>query len=337
MSRHLVPLELAQLPTPPTPPAGCIAVYAGADGRLHRAVPGGAAGPVSPWRHTILPADVTVPADKNYADVPGLGVDVEPGLHQVQGVLTLTAVAPVRVATGAQLLGPTASLVAIDTWLHYFSGFSEMHPAFYYGSLLGDLWFWLNPGEAFRVHFTGTVTVTEPGTLNVQAGGIPETSTWPFDAEFEVYEWQVNGGEIAHTDTVPQSGGGAAQVTPDGVTETVTFGQRMPAVPGYQYRAAAWLQTTEPWADAGFAVRWYDGNGDVIREDSAVGAIEAGVWVQRILDVAAPDGTVEAHLEARMGGTPPASTVLYVDDVTWAGFGGVVRASAGSFIAAAPM
>ncbi|NYF44599.1 hypothetical protein HDA43_006841 [Streptosporangium sandarakinum] len=279
---------------------------------------------------------MTVPADKNYADVLGLHVDVEPGLHQVQGVLTLTAVAPVRIATGAQLLGPTAS-VAIDTWLHYLGGISEMHPAFYYGSLLSDLWYWLQPGQSFQARFTGTLNVAEPGTLSVQAGGIPETSTWPFDAEFEVYEWQVDGGEVAHTDTVPQSGGGAAQITPDGVAETVTFRRQMPAVPGYQYQAGAWLWADEPWADAGIVVRWHDGNGDILREDSAAGAIEAGVWVQRVLNVAAPDGAVDAYLEVRMGGTPPSSAVLYVDDVTWAGFGGTVRVSAGSFLAAAPM
>ncbi|MER5322320.1 right-handed parallel beta-helix repeat-containing protein [Streptosporangium roseum] len=328
-------VHLAELAEPPAPPpAEHIAIYAGPDGRLHRATPDGVMGPVTPWQSVILAADLHVHPDLPAEDLPGMHIALQPGLNQVRGVLNLTSTG--RMAAYLPLLGPAANLVAIQTQLTYdFTGDPQIVARSIYGDLL-MFGYWIYSERHTQVRFDATINATEPGLLRLQAAAEPRRLAWPFTLDNDLYDWSHDGGEFIHVATPSHTDEGAMQCTPAGDAAEVSSTFETNTYPG-QYRYSAWLYSPTGWSSAGISLVWYDDDGTPLAEHTTVGPIAADEWTEHTINAEAPAGTKGVYLWVGMKNTPPADTLLYVDDIAYDAIGGAVQVNAGSFIAASPM
>jgi hypothetical protein len=132
--------------------------------------------------------------------------------------------------------------------------------------------------------------------------------------ETNVLNWTPVGGTFvrstAHNISAPASG----LLTPDGVTATVQVRSEAIATPvGQSVRASAWVWSTAA-RNVDIIIRWTDAADALISTTTVTTALGAGTWTFLDMTATAPANTVYSHLVISMGGTPPASNTIWIDD-----------------------
>lgn len=137
--------------------------------------------------------------------------------------------------------------------------------------------------------------------------------------------WTAQNGAVAQSSTQARSGTYSLRLTPTGgLSPVAARAEQVAVTAGVAYRAQAWVWAAAGWSDVSCAIDWLDGGGSLLSTSGASGtALASTVWEQRVQDAVAPVGAVFARLRVRMGGTPAAGNLLYVDDVSMGERGGV--------------
>ncbi|MGA4995864.1 hypothetical protein [Nonomuraea bangladeshensis] len=327
--RHNTPVTLAQLPNAPAaPPAGHANLYPATDGTLYRGMPDGTADPVAVRRTVRLDAHHVV-APGTSAMVPGLAVDVQPGLHEVRALLRTSAYDAGRVLSQWALTGPAASLVHATTHVTYTGGDSYHHGIAGYGPLTDTIRFWIGAASVALTRVDAVVDVTEPGTL----GLIPtvERNRWAFDMTDGPSGWFSDGADTSYTEDPVHSGPAATLLTAWGDGNSHAAMYTNGTFSGGPYQASAWLYSPAGWTDAGIIVHWYAGS-DYLGSEQSISSIPAGEWTQYTITSTSPEGANWAEMYVGMWQEPPQGTELVVDDVVLEQTTGQLQVSAGSLV-----
>jgi hypothetical protein len=88
---------------------------------------------------------------------------------------------------------------------------------------------------------------------------------------------------------------------------------------------------------AGLTIYWFDESNTQMGQAQLIEAIPAGEWIQYVIEGQTLESASQVEVYVGMGGSPPAGTELYVDDVMLEQLSGQLQVSAGSLLAAAPM
>ena len=167
-----------------------------------------------------------------------------------------------------------------------------------------------------RITKMAAISAKDPVSFEQTEGDVPP-STIP--------EWVASGGTAGVTGARAHTGAQAASLTPNGTSaqpSLSTFSTPSPTIdPGTTYEMTAWVNcqaavTVTP------AIFWIDSAGVVFQVSTGtavnVPASAFNVWTQIKAQAVAPANAVKGGPRIRMEATPPATSILYVDDVTLA-------------------
>lgn len=164
--------------------------------------------------------------------------------------------------------------------------------------------------------YAGTVGLEAVGALNVKLSRSSAPLNTNMGFESGTAGWTAVGGTLAISTTVFHSGIQAGQLTPDGITATVHVDSNpIPVTPGASYVVAAWLRCSVA-RTINFNLNWYDGGGAYILTSGIGVPVAANTWAFATADFSAPSNGASARIAPTLISTPPASNVLYMDDVT---------------------
>jgi len=162
-----------------------------------------------------------------------------------------------------------------------------------------------------RIHISGT-----PGESSVL------TTNTSFEAGLT--DWTSTGAGTTITQSSANAHGGTASmlITPPGAVATVgaQTATHYPIVVGANYVAAGWFLAPNGWSDVRPCIDWYDSTNTFL--SSGLGSaftLTAGTWSYLSQTLAAPTGAAFAVARARVGSTPSATDLVYVDDYTMTG------------------
>jgi hypothetical protein len=160
------------------------------------------------------------------------------------------------------------------------------------------------------------VTLTVEAALSAATGQPAVLNSNP-SFETGISPWVPHGSTIAQSSTWAQQGSYSMQITPDGVSALAyAESEDIPVIPGQQYTAAGVVNSTGAWAGGfSFSVNWFTSAGAYISTSSSSFALMTGVQ-SRSTTFTAPATAAIATLVPTQGGTPPASQVIWVDQVT---------------------
>ncbi|MFF0080214.1 carbohydrate binding domain-containing protein [Streptomyces canus] len=140
--------------------------------------------------------------------------------------------------------------------------------------------------------------------------------------------WTGNGATVARVNTVAQSGSWSAQITPNGVASSPRMESETFAVTeGLSYKAEGWLRCVTA-RSVSLNVNWYNTSGGYLTTSFNTQAVAANTWVLFSGTFAAPAGAAFGQLAATVPSTPPATDILFVDEVRF------LRSTGGQFPAA---
>lgn len=117
-----------------------------------------------------------------------------------------------------------------------------------------------------------------------------------------------------------RTGSYAVKLTPPGATASggIATAAGTPCTGGVTYLVEAWFYSVAGWSDCRAAVDWYDASNVFI--SSSLGSatvVGAAAWTVSRQTFTAPANATTGRPRARQGGTPAASDVLWVDDITF--------------------
>ena len=158
----------------------------------------------------------------------------------------------------------------------------------YYGDLTFDA---TVAGEQMTV-----VGITAKATLNPDPG---------FNT---VVAWSASGGTFTAT--------GVGQLTPNGTSGTVQVFStpRVNVTAGGGYTATTLLQDSVS-RSVNFVVNWYNASNSLVSSSTKATSLAANVLTSVSMDLVAPAGATKAEIGATMTGTPPATNVLFLDEM----------------------
>ena len=142
-----------------------------------------------------------------------------------------------------------------------------------------------------------------------EAGNAP----WDFDSGPIPADWYRDGG-TAETSTAQFHGGTASLLlTSNGMkAQAVVRAPTAPVVAGARYTVRAWVY--RPVAGSvTLSIDW--GNPGYMATSAFATAVPAATWTEILTSGTAPAGAVNASYGPTLTGTPPAGTLLYVDDL----------------------
>lgn len=143
-----------------------------------------------------------------------------------------------------------------------------------------------------------------PVTLNANTG-----------FETDLSSWTGNTGTIARVNTQAHSGSWSMQLTPNGTSPSPRAeSERCAVTAGKPYRAQGWLRCVTSRTVA-LNVNWYDASLVYMSTSTNTVAVTANTWTFVSATFNAPAGAAFGQLAATVPSTPPASDVLFVDDV----------------------
>jgi hypothetical protein len=154
--------------------------------------------------------------------------------------------------------------------------------------------------------------------------GVTSRAIGPSNCTFEtgVGNWTITAaaGTIAASTTQKHSGTQSMRVTPSGTSVNVgVLSDHVAVVPGEKVTVTTWVWfTTAVTGNYSSAVNWYDVSGTYLSTSQTPISVAATTWTPVIQTHTAPAGAVFADVVPLLGGTPPASNVFYVDDVSLA-------------------
>jgi hypothetical protein len=128
--------------------------------------------------------------------------------------------------------------------------------------------------------------------------------------------WSVSGGTLAVDTSVFVGGAQSAMLTPDGVSSQayMVSSSLIPITGGRTFLAQGWLRSAVTRA-VGINVNWYDGSSTLLSTSTGSKTIAATSWVYFSEVFIAPANAAYAAVAPILTGTPPASNVLWADDV----------------------
>jgi hypothetical protein len=133
--------------------------------------------------------------------------------------------------------------------------------------------------------------------------------------ETDLSPWTAVTGTTTRVNTQARSGSWSMQITPNGTSPTPRAeSERMPVTAGRPYRAQGWLRCTAA-RNAALNVNWYSSSNSYLSTSSNTAAVPANTWTFFSAVFTAPAGAATGQLAPSLPGTPPASDLLFVDDV----------------------
>lgn len=140
-------------------------------------------------------------------------------------------------------------------------------------------------------------------------------------AEADTSGWFASNSTIARSTLRSKAGVASVELTPNGVASTATTGftqSGSPAVtPGEEYQLSAWVYSVAGWASgARLRMIWLDAaNAQLSTVTGSTVAIPAGQWTFLTVTATAPALAAKAQALVDMLGTPPGSSLLYIDEL----------------------
>jgi len=143
--------------------------------------------------------------------------------------------------------------------------------------------------------------------------------TWTFEAA--AAGWSATNGTLAHSTARAYSGTSSAQLTTTGSpTQTYarpTAAHRAYVTAGLSYTASVWAYHTAGWPAVNCAIDWQTAGGSYISTSSASKAVAAATWTQVTVTDTAPPTAARAAYGPTISGSPPATTAIWVDNVSF--------------------
>lgn len=133
--------------------------------------------------------------------------------------------------------------------------------------------------------------------------------------ETDLSNWTGNTGAIARVSTQAHSGSWSMQLTPNGTSPSPRAeSEQFAVVAGQNYRAQGWLRCATARSVA-LNVNWYNASHVYMSTSTNAVAVAANTWTQLNAGFNAPAGAAFGQLAPTVPSTPPATDVLFVDDV----------------------
>lgn len=163
------------------------------------------------------------------------------------------------------------------------------------------------------------LTATPLPTLGVVKVIVDLHQTWqvrnanPY-FETDISNWSVIGGTLARSTLAAHEGVASMLFTPDGVSASVEArSEAIPVFPGQQVRASSWLRP-QVTRSINVGIIWRDASSVFLSSTLAAGTINATTWGLVDGVATAPAGAAFAQLVISMGGTPPSSNAVRIDE-----------------------
>lgn len=128
--------------------------------------------------------------------------------------------------------------------------------------------------------------------------------------------WTASGGALASSATFAHLGASSGRFTPDGVTWTPSISQTVTGlVASRPVTVSAWILTPQGWNSVRLqlTVDYTDGRSETF--STPVEILDDSEWRHISVDGVLPTAVSSATLTLYMTGTPPATTLFYIDDV----------------------
>lgn len=154
--------------------------------------------------------------------------------------------------------------------------------------------------------------------------GVTARGIGPSNCTFEtgISGWSISAsaGTIAASTTQKHSGTQSLRITPSGTSVNVgALSDNVAVVPGEKVTATTWVWfTAAVTGNYSSAINWFDATGTYLSTSLSTVSVAAATWTPVIQTYTAPAGAFFASLVPLLGGTPAASNVFYVDDVSLA-------------------
>lgn len=189
---------------------------------------------------------------------------------------------------------------------------------------------WLSNGVA--VAFDHEAPLDTPVTYK-------STIALNYNGDFEtgVTEWQdtTNSGTIGtvaqSTDYfVPGTGNASARLTPSGASASKAVSEFIPATAGTTYTFTAQMMLASYWTGGiRVQIQWFNGTTPLTTSQGTDDFTPfPGAWSTYSVTAAAPATTTQCKIAAVITGTPPSTTLLYLDEAYLSTAAGTVSSSA---------
>jgi hypothetical protein len=163
---------------------------------------------------------------------------------------------------------------------------------------------------------TSLSVATTTGPVWVQYGQLNLNS----DFETSLTGWTGSGATIARVatpGTAPFDGSWSMRITPDGVAQFPNAGSDLIAVTtGQEYVLEGWLNCVTARSVA-LNINWFDAGSAYASTSSNDVVVAANTWTWFQLTATAPVGAAFANLAPTVTSFPPASDVLYADEIVF--------------------
>jgi hypothetical protein len=166
---------------------------------------------------------------------------------------------------------------------------------------------------------TAFETVTSPSLISSISSAPINLNT---DFESGVGNWTATGGTVTQDLVFFEGGSASAKVVPDGVTAVVRLdSDQQPVTPLIAYRAAGFLACVSSRV-VSLVIYWYDASHAFISTSTVSITPAAGVFTPISEMAVSPFNAAYAAVTPTLPGTPPATDILWADDVTLSQTGG---------------
>lgn len=187
------------------------------------------------------------------------------------------------------------------------------------------------PGQTWRV---SCVVMAEPFAIGIRRdlasvivtndpaspGTVLNANT---SFETDLSGWSGSGGTLTRTTAQFHAGVASATITPDGVAaNALIVGTVVPVTAGKTYRAKGWLRCAVA-RSVNLNVNWFDSGNAYITTSSSAISVAANTWTFITGDFVAPAGAATGSIIPTVPGTPPATNILWADEIEFRSVPGV--------------
>lgn len=198
------------------------------------------------------------------------------------------------------------------------------------GALTGNLLNTSNwaPGQPWLGTFYGYDPSFENWSIQTAAStggsslvtGLPSTAL-NANTGFEtgISPWIPLNCTAVQSSTQKHSGSFSAKITPNGTSPAAqVYSEAVTIVAGRQYTVTGWMWATAAvTTNALIQVSWYDSGSNLLSVSSTTAiSLAATTWTQLTGTVTAPAGAAICQVVPQIAGTPPASNIWYLDDIS---------------------
>lgn len=133
--------------------------------------------------------------------------------------------------------------------------------------------------------------------------------------EADAAGWSAIGGTIARSTAQAHQGVASLLLTPSGAAASVEGRSENigGAAAGQAWRASMWVYSTVA-RTVSVGIIWRNGTGTLLSSSLTPVSVAAGTWTLVQTDATAPASTAQVQLVLAMGGTPPATNTVWIDE-----------------------